>query len=98
MPAGTSPALAEIASEEVAQLAEGDEVHPVIEIHVTGPRDDDQFLGFGRPLIGVLAELDGMGLLTGDEEHRARRDSLDGREGIEVHEAADACKRRLCRL
>ena len=50
--------LAKIALEKLGQLVKWDEVHPVVEIDVTGARHQEQLFGFGRALVRVLAELD----------------------------------------
>lgn len=39
--------------------------------------------GFGRQSVGLFAELDGMRLFTGGEQHWTRRDRLDVIEGVE---------------
>src|SRR5215212_8903587 len=76
----------QIRFEESLQLVEGDQLHPVVEIDVAGPRDDEQFLRLGGSLVGVFAELPGMGRLPSDEEHGAGRDRLDVLERVKIHE------------
>src|SRR3954465_749337 len=81
--------------EEAGQLVERDEVDAIVEIDVTGAGNDDQFLGLSSEGVGVLAELAGVRVLPGDEQHRSRRDCLDVVEGIEVHELDVAGHRGL---
>src|SRR5919205_2216302 len=59
----------QIRFEESLQLVEGDQLHPVVEIDVPGPRDDDKLLRLGGPPVGVFAELPGVRLVARDEEH-----------------------------
>src|SRR5215213_7868526 len=87
----------QIRFEERLQLVEGDQLHPVVEIDVAGPRDDEQFLRFGGPLVGVFAELPGMCLVARDEEHGAGRDRLDVLERVEVQELDVARQGRVRR-
>ena len=81
--------------EKRRQLVERDELHAVIEVDVAGVRDDDQFLRLAGELVGVFAELEGMGLIAGDEEQRAGRNRLDVVERIEVHELDVAGQGRM---
>jgi len=60
--------LFQVGLKERIQLVEGDQVHPIIEVHMARAGNDDQFLRFGGQLVGVLAELDGVSLFAGDEQ------------------------------
>src|SRR3954447_24592209 len=91
------PLSLQVLSEEGRQLIERDKVHAVVEVDVPGVRDDEQFLRLGGELVGVFAELDGMGLLARDEEQRAGRNRLDVVERIEVHELDVAGQGRMRR-
>lgn len=51
-----------------------------------GARYQQQLLGFAGEAVGFVAELAGVGVLAGDEQHRPRCDGLDVVERIEVHE------------
>lgn len=48
--------LFQVFSEEVRQFVERNQVHPVIEVHMSSLGHPVQFLGFGRPPVGVFAE------------------------------------------
>src|SRR3954451_9055408 len=84
-----------VLGEEGRQLIERDDVHAVVEVDVPRVRDDEQLLRLGGEPVGVLAELDGMGLLARDEQERAGRNRLDVVERIEVHELDVAGERRM---
>src|SRR3954452_22221689 len=64
----------QVCLEESGQRVEGDQVHPVVEFAVAGTGNDLQLLWFGGELVGLFADLAGMGLVAGDEQHGARRD------------------------
>src|SRR4051794_23191524 len=85
----------QIVLEERSQLVEWDQVHPVIEIDMSGARDDQEFLGLTGKPVGLFAELPAMRNLPRDEQHRARRDRLDVVERVEVHELDVARQRRM---
>src|SRR4051794_33115509 len=89
------PSSLQVVSEERRQLIERDDVHAVVEVDVPRVRDDEQLFRLGGELVGVLAELDGMGLLARDEEQRAGRNRLDVVERIEVHELDVAGQGRM---
>jgi hypothetical protein len=72
-------------AEEAVQLIELDQVHAVVQVDVCGAGHDVEVLRFG-PLVGILAELAGVGLVACDEQHRAWRDRLDVTERVEVRE------------
>ena len=50
--------------EERLELVPRDQVHAVIQIDVSGARDNEQFLWLGRPLVGIFAELPGVSNVT----------------------------------
>jgi hypothetical protein len=50
-PTGGFP-LFEILAEERCQLVERNEAHAVVKVHVAGAGNNQQFLGFGSPLVG----------------------------------------------
>ena len=62
---------------------------------MAGPGDHDQLLGFSGELVSLLAELAGVSLIAGDEQHGARGDRLDVFERVEVHESDVAAQHRL---
>ena len=45
----------EMLIEERLELVPRDQVHAVIQIDVSGTRDNEQFLWLGRPLVGIFA-------------------------------------------
>src|SRR6516165_8885967 len=87
----------QVVPEELGQFIERDEVHPVVQIHVAGTRDNDQFFGLAGQPVSLFAELSGMGVLTRDEQHRTRGNRPDVVEGVEVHELDVACQRGVGR-
>jgi MmyB-like transcription regulator ligand binding domain len=83
----------QVVLEEGGQCVEGDEVHAVVEVDVAGTGNEHQLLGFGGELVGLLAELAGVRLVTGDEQHRARTDRLDVFERVEVTRSVEFRRR-----
>src|SRR4051794_23261795 len=71
------PSCGQMLTKEACQLIEGNEVHAVVEVDVTGCLDPNQLLRFGSALVGVFAEFLRMRLISGDEQHRAWRDRLN---------------------
>ena len=51
-PTGGFP-LFEILAEELCQLVERNEAHAIVKVHVAGAGNNQQFLGFGSPLVGL---------------------------------------------
>jgi hypothetical protein len=49
--------------EKNCELVKGNAVHPVVQIHMSGTRNDREFLRFGRQPVGVFAELAGVSAL-----------------------------------
>ena len=49
---------------------------------VTGAWNNDQFCGLTGQLVGLFAELPGMGNFTRDEEHGTRENRLNVRERV----------------
>src|SRR3954449_2855175 len=87
----------QIVLEERSQLVEWDQVHPVVEIDMSGARDDHKFLWLTGKPVGLFAELPAMRVPASDEQHRTRRDRLDVIKRIEVHELHVAGERRMGR-
>ena len=82
-PTGEFP-LFQILAKERRQLVERNEAHAIVEVHVASALNDQQFLGFGSPLVGIFTELPGMRCFTRDEEHRTGRDRFDVVKRIKV--------------
>src|SRR5215207_335605 len=82
-------------TEEALQLVERDQVHTIIQIYVPSVRHDVELLRLGGELVGILAELAGMSLVTRNEQHGTRRDRLDVVERVEVHELDVAGQGRM---
>src|ERR1051326_2402865 len=82
-------------AEKGRKLLERDELHPVVEIHMTGAGDDEEFLWLTGKAVSLFAELSRVGELTCDEKHWTRRDRLDVLEWVEVHELHVAAERRM---
>jgi hypothetical protein len=76
-----------VLAEERFELVEWDQVGLVVEVDVAGVRDDVELLRLGRALVGVLAVVPGVGVLSRDEQDRPRRDPLDVRQEREVYAA-----------
>ena len=89
--------LGQMLVEERVQLVPGDELDPVIQVDVPGTWHDQQFLGLGRPPVGVFTELARVRLLARDEQHGARRYRLDVVKRVKVHELDVAGQRRVRR-
>src|SRR5690242_3995589 len=47
----------EVLAEKVGELAERDQLHPVVQVHVASARNHHEFLRFGGELVRFLAEL-----------------------------------------
>jgi hypothetical protein len=56
-------ALFKMLDEKSCELIKGNVVHPVVLIHMSGTRNDIEFLRFGRQPVGVFAELAGVSAL-----------------------------------
>ena len=67
-PTGEFP-LFQILAKERRQLVERNEAHAIVEVHVASALNDQQFLGFGSPLVGIFTELPG--ILLAVEPRRA---------------------------
>lgn len=81
--------------EKGLKLVPRDKVHPVVQINMSGVRNDVEFLWLGCALVGVFAKLPGMRIVTRDEQHGTRRDRLNVIERVKVHEFDIAGKRRV---
>lgn len=89
--------LLQIFSEKGREFIEWDEFHPVIKVNVTGAWNDDQFFGLTGQLVSLFAELPGIGNLTRNEERGARRNRLNVRERVKIHELHVTAERRMRR-
>src|SRR5438552_14787302 len=67
----------EVLGEEGFELVERDQVGLVVEVDVAGVGDDVELLRLCRPLVGVLAVVPRVGVLSRDEEDGPRRDRLE---------------------
>ena len=72
--------------EEGRELCPRNQVYPVIEIHVTRARNDQQLFRLRREFVSFFTELARMRGLASDKKHGPRRNRLDVRERVEVHE------------
>ena len=81
--------------EKGRELVEQDKLHPVVEVNVAGVRNDDQFLWLTGELVSLFTELSGMGGLTRDEKQGTRRNRLNVRERIKIHELDVTAERRV---
>src|SRR6266496_1867644 len=90
-----APAGCEVLGEEGFELVEWDQVGLVVEVDVAGVGDDVELLRLCRALVGVLAVVPRVGVLSGDEQDRPRRDPLEVRQQREVHERQAARRREL---
>lgn len=64
--------LTEIRLEELGELVESNEIHPIVEVDVTGTWYPEKLFGLSCTSICVLAEFARMRLITGDEKQRTR--------------------------
>src|SRR6516225_6820245 len=85
----------QVVPEELGQFIERDEVYPIVKIHVVSARNNEQFFGLAGQPVSLFAEFSGMGVLSRDEKHGTRRDRLNIRERVKVHELDVACQRRV---
>src|SRR6266496_4442868 len=85
----------EVLGEERLQLVERDQVGLVVEVDVAGVGDDVELLGLGRALVGVLAVVPRVRVLSRDEQDRPRRDPLEVGQQREVYEREAARRRPL---
>src|SRR5882724_11170016 len=88
--------LFQMLGEKGRELVEGDKLHPVVEVNVTGVGDDDQFLWLTGKPVSLFTELSGMSGLTRDEKHGTRRNRLNVRERVKIHELDITAERRVC--
>src|SRR5437763_15114119 len=66
----------EVLGEERLQLVERDQFGLVVEVDVSGVRDDVELLGLGRALVGVLTVVQRVRVLSRDEQDRPRHVGL----------------------
>src|SRR4030095_16441252 len=81
--------------EKGRELVERDKLHPVIEVNVSGVGNDDQFLWLTGKPVSLFTELSGMSGLTRDEKHGTRRNRLNVRERVKIHELDVTAERRV---
>src|SRR5512132_2663391 len=85
----------QVLGKELVELVERDQVGLVVEVDVAGVRDDVELLRLGRALVGVLAVVPRVRVLSRDEQDGPRRDPCEMREQREVHEGQAARRREL---
>jgi len=81
--------------EKGRELLEGDKLHPVVKVNVSSARNDEQFLWLTGKPVCLFTKLSGMSVLTRDEKHGTRRNRLNVRERVEVHELDVTAERRM---
>src|SRR5438477_11248576 len=81
--------------EKGRELVKRDQLHPVVEVNVARVGNDDELLWLIGKLVSLFAELSGMSIFTGDEEHGTRRNRLNIAERIKIHELHVTAKRRV---
>ena len=81
--------------EKGRELVERDKLHPVVEVNVAGAGNDDQFLWLTGKPVSLFTELSGMSVLTRDEKHGTRRNRLNVRERVKIHELDVTAERRV---
>src|SRR5438876_7604355 len=81
--------------EKGRELVEGDKLHPVVKVNVAGLGNDDQFLWLTGKPVSLFTELSGVRVLTRNEKHGTRRNRLNVRERVEVHELDVTAERRM---
>ena len=78
--------LLQIGVEEHYHLVPGDDIHPVVQIHMAGVGNNHQFLIVSREFFeGIFAEIAGMGLFTVDNQHCGTNLAAVSEDGL-VHE------------
>src|SRR5206468_3994189 len=81
--------------EKGRELVERDKFRPVVEVNVAGVGNNDQFLWLTGKPVGLFTEFSGMSVLTRDEKHGTRRNCLNVRERVEIHELDITAERRV---
>jgi hypothetical protein len=84
-----------VRGEELLELVERDQIRLVVQVDVAGVRDDVKLLRLCRALVGVLAVVPRVCVLSRDEQDGPRRDPFDVRQQREVHERQAARRREL---
>src|SRR5882724_1343117 len=87
--------LFQMLGEKGRELVEGDKLHPVVEVNVTGVGDDEEFLWLTGKPVSLFTELSGVGGLTRDEKHGTRRNRLNVHERVEIHKLGITAERRM---
>src|SRR5438094_8821210 len=81
--------------EKGSELVERDKLHPVVKVNMAGVGNDDQFLWLTGKPVRLFTELSGMSGLTRDEKHGTRRNRLNVRERVKIHELDVTAERRV---
>ena len=69
--------LLQIGVEEGDHFVPGDDIHPVVQIHMAGVGNNHQFLIVSREFFeGIFAEIAGMGFFSMDKKYRIADFSL----------------------
>jgi hypothetical protein len=81
------------------QLIKRNQAHPIVQIDMSGVRNNIEFPGLGCPLISIFAEFLRVYIVTRDEQHETRRNRLNVIERVKIHEFDVTGQRRMrCQL